>query len=69
MTAESEAAIAAENARIGAMLSDRGLTPDQIFRIMRDQVHPAMQEALAAVEAGADVDDIVFEIRRRDGHE
>ena len=55
--------LATEAARFGAMLAGKGLTPDQVATIMRDQVQPALAEAARQVEDGADVDSIEFRIQ------
>jgi len=52
--------LAAETARFGAMLAGKGLTPDQVATVMRDQVQPVLAEAVRRVESGADVDAIEF---------
>jgi hypothetical protein len=52
--------LAAETARLGAMLAGKGLTPDQVAAVMRDQVQPVLAEAVRQVENGADIDAIEF---------
>lgn len=52
--------LAAETARLGAMLVDKGLTPDQVATVMREQVQPVLAEAVRQVENGTDVDAIEF---------
>lgn len=52
--------LAAETARLGAMLAGKGLTPDQVATVMREQVQPVLAEAVRQVENGADVDAIEF---------
>ena len=55
--------LAAETARFGAMLAGKGLTPDQVATVMREQVQPVLAEAVRQVESGADIDAIEFGLR------
>jgi len=52
--------LAAETARFGAMLAGKGLTPDQVAAVMREQVQPVLADAVRQVENGADIDAIEF---------
>ena len=52
--------LAAETARLGAMLAGKGLTPDRVATVMREQIQPVLAEAVRQVENGADVDAIEF---------
>jgi hypothetical protein len=54
------AALDAETARMGAMLAGKGLTPEQVATVMREQVQPVLAEAVERAERGEDVE---FEIR------
>jgi len=45
--------VAAETARLGAMLAGKGLTPDQVATLMRDEVQPVLTDAVRRVETGA----------------
>jgi hypothetical protein len=42
-----------ETAKFGAMLARKGLTPDQLTTVMRDQVQPVLADAARLVEQGA----------------
>lgn len=52
-----------QNATLGAMLASKGLTPEQVAVVMREQVQPVLAEAVRRVEDGADIDALEFAIR------
>ncbi len=56
---------AVEAARLGAMLAGKGLTPDQVETVVREQVEPVLAEATRLVENGTPVDEIQFVIKHR----
>jgi hypothetical protein len=49
------AEIAGETARLGAMLAIKGLTPDQVATVVRDQVQPLLDDAIGRTERGEDI--------------
>jgi hypothetical protein len=52
-----------QSAKLGAMLASKGLTPEQVVTVMREQVQPVLAEAVRRVEADADVDALEFVVR------
>jgi len=52
-----------QSAKLGAMLASKGLTPEQVAAVMRDQVQPVLADAVRRVEDGADIDALEFVIR------
>lgn len=65
MAADDRAGQAASDAKLGAMLAGKGLTPDQVATLMRDHVQPALAEAGRMVDDGANPASLGFEIRGR----
>ncbi|GAB3167465.1 hypothetical protein GCM10027258_92850 [Amycolatopsis stemonae] len=59
-----------ETARLGAMLAGKGLSPDQVARLIRERVQPVLAAAVELVDGGADIDTIEFGLRYpgREGH-
>lgn len=54
---------AEDAAKLGAMLAGKGLTPDQVGKVMREQVEPVLAEAMRRVENGEDVSTLEFGLR------
>jgi hypothetical protein len=63
MTMSKHPDLDVEAAKFGAMLAGKGLSPEQVATVMRDQVQPVLADAARLVENGADIDAIEFGIR------
>lgn len=63
---DAHAEIAAQHARLGAMLASRGLSPEPVATLVRDRVQPVLDDVLARAECGEDISDLRFVIQRPD---
>jgi hypothetical protein len=57
------AELAVENAKLGAMLAAKGLTPEEVATVMRDQVQPLLDEASRRAERGEDISKLEIGLR------
>ncbi|WP_410597824.1 hypothetical protein [Amycolatopsis sp. lyj-23] len=48
-----------QTARLGALLASKGLTPDQVATVMKEQVQPALAEAVERTERGEHVEFVI----------
>lgn len=63
---DARAEIAARNARLGAVLASKGLSPDQVATRARDRVQPLLEDVLARADRGEDISQLQLVIQRTD---